>query len=116
MRSLAILMVATTALLTASCRKRNGHAPPCNTVAADVVKIARAEIAAAKLSQADLHMANDQLSPLGDALASACDRDEWGDDVRACLDGAKTVKAATDCQKLLSDAQRQALANASTVK
>lgn len=91
------------------CKQRAGQAPPCNSVAAAVVKQARIEITAAKLSPTDAHMATDQLSPLGDALASACDRDNWSAEARACMASAATVAAATGCQARLTEAQRQAL-------
>jgi len=101
-------------LLFTACKQRQGQAPSCNAMAASVVKNARTEIAAAKLPANDAHMATDQLSPLGDALASACDRDEWSADVRTCVGTAATVAAATQCQSKLTDAQRQALAKSST--
>ena len=94
------------------CKQRAGQAPPCNSVAAAVVKQARIEITAAKLSPTDAHMAIDQLSPLGDALASACDRDNWSAEARACMASAATVAAATACQSRLTAAQRQALQKA----
>lgn len=100
------------ALFGGACKQRPGQAPPCNAVAAAVVKQARVEIGAAKLSPSDTHMATDQLSPLGDALASACDRDNWSPEVRSCLAGAATVAAATACQAQLTDAQRESLRKA----
>jgi len=101
-------------LLFTACKQRQGQAPSCNAMAASVVKNARAEITAAKMSPNDTHMATDQLSPLGDSLASACDRDGWTPEVRTCIGTATTVAAATQCQSKLTDAQRQALAKSST--
>ncbi|MBP9088679.1 MAG: hypothetical protein KBG15_21325 [Kofleriaceae bacterium] len=110
--SFACSVLLALSLLCVGCKQRPGQAPPCNAVAAAVVTQARVEIAAAKLSPADAHMATDQLSPLGDALASACDRDNWSPEARTCLAGAATVAAATACQSLLTDAQRLALSKA----
>ncbi len=112
MSRISLVCTLLMSLVCGACKQRPGQAPPCNAVAAAVVKQARLEISAAKLSPADAHMATDQLSPLGDALANACDRDNWSAPARACLASATSVAAATACQAQLTDAQRQALAQA----
>ena len=111
-RTVLLSLALSLSLFGGACKQRPGQAPPCNVVAAAVVKQARVEIGAAKLSPSDTHMATDQLSPLGDALASACDRDNWSPEARTCMASAATVAAATTCQSKLTDAQRQALRNA----
>ena len=117
MRGMSRITLSSTLLLSlfcVACKQRPGQAPPCNAVAAAVVKQARVEINAAKLLPSDAHMAIDQLSPLGDALANACDRDKWSAEVRTCLANAASVAVATACQSQLTDAQRQALTKAAS--
>ncbi len=110
--TVSLALAVALSLVGGACKQRPGQAPPCNAVAAAVVKQARIEIGAAKLSPSDTHMATDQLSPLGDALASACDRDNWSPEARTCMASAASVAAATACQAKLTDAQRQALSKA----
>ncbi len=48
--------------------------------------------------------------PLGELVERRCDADAWSMELRRCVAGAKTVDEASACDKLSTQAQREAFA------
>jgi hypothetical protein len=98
-------------LIFIGCAKRSHEqAASCSQVAGHVQALAKADIArASTASESQRHMATEQLSALSDALAAACEQDQWASSVRSCMADAATVAAAEQCQTKMSNEQRLAL-------
>jgi hypothetical protein len=108
---MAWVAIVLSLLIFIGCTKRSREqAASCSQVAGHIQTLAKADIArASTASESQRHMATEQLSALSDALAAACEQDQWASSVRSCMADAATIVAGEQCQTKMSNEQRLAL-------
>jgi hypothetical protein len=92
--------------LAASCRGGTTDAP-CGTAAGRFYMIAKADLD--KVDDETRRAVEDQLPAMRDALDRACREDDWTSRVRNCLANAPNHQAFEDCERGLTEAQRNGL-------
>jgi hypothetical protein len=95
-------------LVLAACRGKTG-APPCESVGAKFVSLAKFDLEKAKLDDETRRNIGDQLPAMRDSLVNACKDSEWDPAVRTCLVDALDHVAFERCQRDLTPAQRDRL-------
>ena len=99
--------------LALGCRGGAGDtAPPCGTVAAKFLEIAKYDLASARVDEATSRAVSDQLPAVRDALAQACSEGKWSEATRKCLVRANDHGSFETCEQQLTDEQRRDLDHA----
>ena len=107
---LAVALAALAALALGGCRGgARDAAPPCSTVAARFLDLARYDLGQAKVNDAMRRAVADQLPAMRDSLAAACTDGGWSAAVRACLVAARDHVGFEACEHQLTDEQRRDL-------
>jgi hypothetical protein len=97
-------------VLLIACRGGSGDAePPCSTVAARFLELAKHDLANAKVDEATARAVTGQLPAMRDALAAACTDGSWSAATRVCLIHAKDHDDFEACEQQLTDKQRRDL-------
>jgi len=108
--AVAGLAAAWLGLACAGCRGGAGDAaPPCGTVAARFLDLARYDLGQPVVDDATRRMVADQLPAMRDSLAQSCVEQRWSAAVRTCLVAARDHVGFEACERQLTDEQRRDL-------